>query len=356
MLLVLTLFCTGSYTPACAQKGSPATLPKDPAELFSLALARNGLSSSDVKPWHIRGHYVLYLDDKPNDQGVYEEWWAGPNRYKRSYTSKSTGISQTDYAVGSKLLREGHQGWLFEGLAMRSALVAPVPAILPGDFVPRKRRLSLRKVKVSCVSLSYSDQDGGGVSTSWFPTYCIDSTTPALRVSVAGGDDVTTYNQIIEFQNHYLAREIHRTMGEKRVFDLWLDTVETIAQVPANFPDPPRDASAVDLTAIPTVERGKEFYGYPELLRMISPNFPAGGFALNGGVEAELAIAVGPDGHVNKITIESGPTQIDNVVREAASQWVYQPLRVLGEDRPFETTFRIMWAPRATAARLPGIP
>src|SRR5215471_14974129 len=101
-------------------------MPSDPAALMSLAREKNGLSSSDVQPWHIRGTYTFFDNDgTPYDTGVYEEWWFSDQKYKRSYIGSK--IKQVDYATRTGLYREGYQDWLGSNeLSLRSALIDPL--------------------------------------------------------------------------------------------------------------------------------------------------------------------------------------------------------------------------------------
>ena len=79
-------------------------MPKDPAALLSLGHDKNGLNSSDVKPWHIRGNYTFYdSDGKVEDKGVYEEWWISEKQYKRSFSG--TNFAQAEFATGDGLFR-----------------------------------------------------------------------------------------------------------------------------------------------------------------------------------------------------------------------------------------------------------
>jgi len=109
------------------QTSSQPPLPTDATTLMSEAHEKNGLNSADVKPWHIRARYtVMSQDGKPQDAGVYEEWWFAPNKYKRSYTSPR--FKQVDYATGSGLFREGSQDWAGDDeVLVRSRLIEPLP-------------------------------------------------------------------------------------------------------------------------------------------------------------------------------------------------------------------------------------
>jgi hypothetical protein len=83
--LVLCL-CLMSPLVLFSQPAPSQPMPSDSATLMSLAREKNGLNSSDVQPWHIRGTYTFFdYDGKPYNTGVYEEWWFSEQKYKRSY-------------------------------------------------------------------------------------------------------------------------------------------------------------------------------------------------------------------------------------------------------------------------------
>lgn len=72
--------------------------------------ALNGLESGGLLPWHIVVTYDQFDEDGDNvHSGVYEEFWAGPKRFKRTY--KSDDLNQTDFATEKGLYRLGDQQW-----------------------------------------------------------------------------------------------------------------------------------------------------------------------------------------------------------------------------------------------------
>src|SRR6185437_5196206 len=92
---------TASVAPASA----PA-VPIDPKKLMAQASRLNGLSSDGMQPWHLKANYQTFdAGGKPKDKGVFEEWWAGPEKYKVSYTS--SGFNQVRYKTHEKLLMTG---------------------------------------------------------------------------------------------------------------------------------------------------------------------------------------------------------------------------------------------------------
>ena len=123
-----TLLAVGSSLHLIGQT-NPSALPPDPIALMTLAHDKNGLVGLDVKPWHMRGTYRSFdTDGKLKDEGTYEEWWVSATKYKLSFTTPK--YTQTDYANGSTLLRDGPQEWLAgPELLLRASVIEPLPDV-----------------------------------------------------------------------------------------------------------------------------------------------------------------------------------------------------------------------------------
>jgi TonB family protein len=309
--------------------------------LLALGFEKNGLRGPDVQPWHIRGHYTTYdKDGKPEDQGVYEEWWVSATRYKRSFMSQK--FAQTEYANGSGLFRAGKQEWPMAELAMRLNLVEPVPEFSPAVFHFKENSESSGKVRLACVSATYPVRENPSVLNGFFPNICFDRATPELRVVSMGGGFQTLYNQIALFQGHYLARDIRRAFGTTPSFDLSLDVVETMGEVPDSFPTVPPIAKPVDLTTITLPSEGAQFGAEP-LLKKAVPVYPKA--AKENGIQGTVVLKgmIETDGHVDQISVVSGPEELQQAAIDAIGQWLYQPFDVLGEPRTVETQITVIF-------------
>jgi hypothetical protein len=155
-LFIPLLLCLLYPLAVFSQAAPTVSMPKDPLAVMSLARDKNGLDSPDVRPWHIRGTYTFFDENgKPEDTGVYEEWWVSARKYKRSFTSPK--FTQVEYATESGLFREGSQDWPSGyRMLLRSALIEPFPndEILKG-FKLEQHIVSLGKGKFDCVTLKY---------------------------------------------------------------------------------------------------------------------------------------------------------------------------------------------------------
>ena len=323
------------------QTPTVGSLPKDPVVLMSLGLEKNGLNSADVRPWHIRGSYTLYnKDGKAEDNGVYEEWWVSATKYKRTFTSQH--LTQTEYATGAGLFRDGSQDWLGSEIALRSSLIEPLPAITPGEFTFKQHTESEGKSKLTCVSLTYPMRSNLAISSNFLPMYCFEPTVPVLRLSSTGSPFRTIYNQIVLFQGHYLARELSTYTADLKRFDLTVDEIQTMTQMPDSFLDPPANALPVDLTTISfTADYAR--YGAVQLLKKAVPVYPQA--AKDRRIQGTVVIKalIEKDGHVEKMNVTDGPMELRQAALDAAGQWVYRPFIVMGEPRVVEVEIKVIF-------------
>src|SRR5271163_4707895 len=105
--LLLLFVCSLFLAAARADNGR---ITDDPEVLYGLVVKSQGLTFPGVKPWHLKASYTLFDAKGKNPvNGVFEEWYVGPHRYKRSYTRP--GFTQTDYGTDAGLYRSGEQEW-----------------------------------------------------------------------------------------------------------------------------------------------------------------------------------------------------------------------------------------------------
>jgi len=248
---------------AAVPQDAGGALPQDPMALMTLAHEKNGLVGADVKPWHMHGTYHAYKNGKPEYEGTYEEWWFSPTQYKVSFINPKQ--PQTDYATGTALLRDGSQKWLDgpEEL-LRTSVVDPLPdpsLLKPFTLVRRERKVGNQKLE--CVSLTSPVRSNPQVSADYYPAECFGASLPVLRIFKDGSEQIV-HDQLIQFQGHFIAKNIHVWNQGKTLADLQLDVVETLKQAPESVINPPSSALRVDLTRIP-LNQGKS--QFPALLK-----------------------------------------------------------------------------------------
>jgi len=325
---------------AADSQDAAKTIPQDPTALMTLAHEKNGLVGADVKPWHMRGTYHAFKDGKPEYEGIYEEWWISPTQYKITFTNPKQ--TQTDYATGAALLRDGSQKWL-EGPEelLRASVVDPLPdpsLLKPFTLVRRERKVGNEKLE--CVSLTSPVGSNPQVSADYYPAECFGASLPVLRIFKDGSEQIV-HDQLIQFQGHFIAKNIHVWNQGKTLADLQLDVVETLKQSPESVINPPSSALPVDLTRIP-LNQGKTLF--PALLKKAFPVYPdiAKGRRVEGTVTIKATIRA--DGHVENPEVVDGPMELRAASLDGVKQWIYRPVEVMGKPIPVEIEIHVVFS------------
>jgi len=194
---------------------------------------------------------------------------------------------------------------------------------------------------LACVSLTDPRLEKLTALVGFFPKYCFDRTVPLLRRASLGSIG-TVYNHIVSLQGRYVAREVRQAIGGKASFDLSLDVVEGI-EVADTFPTIPSDAKPIDLTAISLPDVAG--FGTLPLLRSAGPrDYPEAAMARRVQGTVVLEATIEKDGHVDNISMVSGPVELRQASIDAVAQRLYEPLEVLGEARAVKVQIRMIFA------------
>jgi hypothetical protein len=285
----------------------------------------NGLQSTDLPAWHLVVAYDQFDEDGDNvNSGVFEEYWASPQKYKRSY--KSDRFNQTDYGTPKGLYRQGDQKFPDGAQSqVRSAIVDPFsyPPTLQG-FRGRSLANAFNGYNLQCVLIETN------VNISAPTEYCFETGGSILRYSRGDGWFQTVYNQIFLFQGRNLAREVDVTDGGKPYLKLRVEKIELLSPVDeANFVPP---ASAVG----PVGDRVSGVIVHP-IDMSAHARFPAS--LQNQHFTVGVEIVIGKDGHVIGAHAISGPREAYKACEDASRKWVFKPYLVL--DKPVEVEQKV---------------
>jgi len=285
--------------------------------------AVNGLQSTDLQPWYIRISYDRYDEDGDNvDSGTYEEFWAGPNKYKRTY--EGDNFKQTDYATEKGLFRRGDQRWPTPAeLQVRSEVIDPFyyAATLHG-FRTRSVEQSFSGYTFQCVVLENQ------LAISGLTQYCFEPSGHALRYTRGSGWNQTVYNRILSFQGRNIAQDVDVTDGGKPYLKLRVERIETLSNVNNADFAPPTDA----------VQIGGRISGVrPTPINNVFPSWPA---AVRGQhISIEVEFVIGTDGRVIEARATSGPTEGRKACEDAVRKSLFAPYLVLGKPVEVESKY-----------------
>src|ERR1700722_19723906 len=134
-LFLLVCFCCLTSLASSQTPLPPAIsgLPKNPADILSSARSQNGLEAPGLPAWHLKATYQTFDENgQQRNSGVFEEWWAGPKEYRRSYASKD--FTQTEYVTDTGTYRLGDQNFppLAE-LLLAARILSPLPEASDAD-------------------------------------------------------------------------------------------------------------------------------------------------------------------------------------------------------------------------------
>ena len=340
MLLPLALAMIAS---TCARGQTPlSSVPTEPLGLMNVAHEKNGLAGEGIQPWHIRGTYHTYSQNgKPEFEGTYEEWWVGHTRYKRTFSTPQ--FTQTDYATGTALLREGAQEWpKGPELLLRESLIDPLPeSALLSKFQLRERQESAGKATLNCVSMLYPVRPNLAVGGEFFPRACFDPSIPALRMYSVGSAQKLFYGHIVSFKGHYIAEQLQFYFAGKLAADLNIEVIETLKGSPDNAIAPSGNVVPVDLDNIMIDEVGRSHW--PQLLRSAVPVYPADAKSMRAQGTVNIEAIIGEDGHLKNAKILDGNPFLRQASLDAVNQWLYRPFEVMGKPRTVKVRLHVIF-------------
>lgn len=334
----------GSATvPAKDAPAPAANMPTDPKALMLLAAKSNGLTGDDVKPWHLKASFKL-LDEKGNttDQGTYEEFWASPTKYKRSFASAA--FVQTDYGTEKGVLRTGARDSA-PGLLtrIRNEVISPIP--LDQEWIERSTK-DPRKRKPGATGLLCFTETGttGPVPGQRFigSTYCLDADRPILRMVLSTwGYGRSLRNNIVKFQDHYLPEDLE-DFGENAspkagsILTAHLDLLETLRTInEADFAPPP------DALPLPKRIELAENVTKKMLLQNPAPIYPPIAKAARVSGTVVLQAIIRTDGHLESVHVISGPAMLQQAAIDSVNKRTYKPFLVDGEPVQVSTMINV---------------
>jgi len=328
--------------PLQAQDAAATALPTDPKELMLRAARANGLTGEGMEPWHLKASFQVF-DKKGNspDQGTLEEFWAGPAKYKRIFTSAT--FSQTEYGTEKGILRSGSREALPTNLALiYRDLIAPFPSenlLSPQPAVPLEKR-DVGNMHLLC--LSVPDLSSGD---NWIvkANFCMDANLPFVRISqypasVAQNSPGTSqflHSNVVRFQGRYIAKDIQAfepinpDSAPKLTLVIHVESIEKLASIDESAFTPPADALPA-----PTVVAVDESVSRTFVLDHHKPVYPPIAVAARVSGTVVLKARIGSDGQVIKLGVLSGPAMLQAASLDAVKRWSFRPY--LLDNQPVE--------------------
>lgn len=310
------------------------TLPKNPKDLMLLAARVNGLGSPDMKSWHLKANYQTFdADGNPKDQGVFEEWWANPTKYKISYASKT--FNQIEYRNDDKDLVTGdaETAWLPEEM-IQGYLLNPLPDLK--DLEPLGYSSADRKfgpVKLKCVEPTHLKT----VQLALAKYYCFSEKMAAIRLENIGGELNVILNGIVVAGGHFIASQINVQNADVPLLKV---TVADM-QFPIKMDDSALAAPASAIPVSPTRIRPGEVAGRKISGQNIRYPVDAKEKRIQGFVLLECDIS--KTGDVANLRVVTGPKELQQSSYDAVKTWKYKPYLLNGQPVEVRTKITVIY-------------
>jgi TonB family protein len=152
----------------------------------------------------------------------------------------------------------------------------------------------------------------------------------------------TLYNDVVVFQEHFLARDIRLTgMGNPHL-TLHVEDIEVLSTINESDFDPPPDAVLVLGGKITISEETMKGL----CLGQVPPHYPENARTSHMEGPVVMQITIGKDGHVTNAQAISGPDALRKAAIDAIRKWEFRPFLILGEPNEVESKFQIIFSLR----------
>jgi len=365
-LAALCGFAICSASDFGGQTPSATASSADPKSLLLAAVAANGVPDRDAKPWHVKISFTLNdSHGTPESQGTFEEFWAAPDKYKRSYAT--TTFNQAEYATPAGIFRTGNRN------TAPSELARIVDQFLHPFNVDQtsidKAKLqatdvTLGTAKFSCVTVSLDatpEQDiplnpaMRALRTKLLApnrsTFCLSQSAPILRLTITeGGSSRIIRNGTARFADHVLPESVEQFSSDssssagKQVYTAKLVSIEPLEFVRDTIFTPPSDAMPAPkvISMTEQLTRSQQVHhSYPQY----DFETPANGYNVHTAGLVVVVLQVHTDGTVSPLRV-SGPPALQQVSLDAVERWTYKPFQVNGEPVEVVTTATLVYSLR----------
>jgi hypothetical protein len=305
--------------------------------LLDRAIRVNGLTVEGSKPWHVKADFQWQGHNEPIETGTIEEWWKGPDQWRRSYTMKK--VTWTEWSVDRVHQFESPAQPLSKNFAnLRIAAPLITPLFQAKNFLleyPMEVAPMEAGVHVNCISIvdpaRYIDKTDPDFL---FPKYCLDG-HGVLR-GVVTSNTLVTFDDFTIFDNRAVAKTVDVYVDQQKMSESKVMLLTSLTSEDEGLLQPDKDAISQPFAPMASDPR-------PVLIHSEKPIVPANMVIAGGGGPVRVHVIIEKDGKVRP----SGPIFVSSDARgglvraaiEAASSFRYQPYLI--DSQPVEVSWNI---------------
>ncbi len=333
VLLCACMLAAGAQAPMAAPN------LKDADALFAAAAESNGLYGDDLKPWHVKANYdILDHTNKVIATGVFEEWWAAKDKWKRSFTGTHYTGTEWHLPEGNAHVGDGWTARPWPESLIVTRLLYPMhtETSLPPKHL-KIHKSNFGRLQLNCLQ---SEHLRGSRFQNDPAGYCLESGSTTLRFTGFTGLE-TTYNKLGIFQGRTIGLDTSVRVNDHALSDIHvlslgaMSPAEDAAFTPAIPITPRKDSDPVDLTA--SMIEGQKLFGNDFRYPVEAKRNEDYGLVIVGAV-------INKQGKVEDATVLESPSlSLGNAVLVAVRTWNYQPSLLAGKPVNLNTTFYVFY-------------
>ena len=346
-----------STPPAAASAAAPAavaTQPTDPKEMLRQAAKLNGLSGSDVKPWHSQASYTLF----DPDGGVKHRWaldesWVDSSRFQRK-TGVETANGSTVWEIQrfDTDVEYPEPDWPL-GLLTSMSLGVFDPSV-------HSEMLRLFNVRVQqrledgaprrCFDLLIPNHPEYEAAGDYY-SYCFDPQGILTSISEGKTSLLVSLSAPTKYGARTVPSEVEVHLSGKLVVTGHLDSLEQLSKEEASGIQP-MNSSTASLTTVqnrkPSIAMISPELANTLLVKRVDPVYPPTANDAEENIEGDvvLRVMISKTGTIAWATIVSGERVFGPAALGAIRQWQYKPYLLNGEPVEFQTTVKVHFSPQ----------
>ena len=344
LLLIGFAVSVSAQTPAPAASAAPAADASDAASakahaLLDRAVKINGPSVEGAAPWHLKADFQWQMQGQPIESGTIEEWWKGPDQWRRTYTMKKAVWTEWSQDRANHFQSGIFLERTFADLRIAAPLITPLfqaRYFLPE--YPMQVQAGPNGTDMNCISIVDPGHYVDKIDPDFlFPRYCLDK-MGVLR-GVLTSNTLVTFSDFSVFDKRAIARTVDVFVDGHKMSESKVSVLEPLSPADEALLQPDKSAAPQPFAPTPSDPR-------PVLLHSEKPIVPAAMVIAGGGGPVSIAVVIDKEGKVRPSgpamgTYDAGPGII-HAAAEAARSFRYQPYVVDGQ--PVEVAWNISFA------------
>jgi hypothetical protein len=305
--------------------------------LLDRAVRINSPSVESAPPWHLKADFQWQTPGQPVGSGTIEEWWKGPDQWRRTYTLGKA--VWTEWSVDRTHQYQPPGVFISRAfLELRIATPLITPLYQAKNFLP-EYPMQMQPMEnapdMTCISIVDPSRYIDKIDPDFlFPKYCLDK-LGVLR-GVVTSNTLVTFADFAILDKRAVAKTVDVFVDGHKVSESKISLLEPLAPADQALLQPSPDAGLQPVNLTASDPR-------PVLIHSEKPIIPANMVIAGAGGPISVAVIIGKDGKVRP----SGPVMMSaqggvgliGAAMDAAKSFRYQPYLIDGQ--PVEVAWNV---------------